>query len=191
MTQGQREHKTPKALSKSVSALTLRDIMRVREIENGNAAPRQMQSAACGDAEKQSEEEPKLSGTATSQTRPRNRPQSALPGKMQHDVMQEQTSDVSRRSSARPASAPACSRNSTTVMDRRSQGMPAQKQSNQITLAIAEKAVDALEARLLPRSTKAIQIEASRVLPRPAIQARKALEELRANLGLDSKESPV
>lgn len=162
MIQGTREPKTPLARSKSASdpaaprCLTLLDCLRAREQQHSNTASLRMQSGGCSEPDKRSEDElkPSIPGsTATDQTKARIRPQSALPGKMQQDVLQKQASDVPLRTSARPTSAPACSRSSADMTGRRER-MPAQECSRA-------------------------------VLPRTAAEARKALEELRASLGLD------
>lgn len=174
----QRRPKTAPALRRSPSdpaerLLTLVDIVRARQHEQQQQeqsralASRFRQSAGsddaftklftpksngCDDAEKQSEEKIEQTIT-TSQSKASNRPQSALPGKMQHgDALQEQTSDLPVKRSARPTSAPVGSRCQRT---------PAQQRLH------------------------SERLHGNAALPRTAAQARKALEELRASLGLD------
>merc|ERR1712070_275132 len=65
-----------------------------------------------------------LDSVNADQTKAYNRPQSAIPGRRQQDVLQEQALDL--KPTTRPTSAPACSRSSATMIGRRSQRMPAQ-----------------------------------------------------------------
>lgn len=162
----QRRPKTAPAMSRSPSdpaarLLTLVDIVRARQHEQQQQeqsralASRFRQSAGCDDAEKRSEEKIEQTIT-TSQSKASNRPQSALPGKMQHgDALQEQTSDLPVKRSVRPTSAP------VTMIGRRCQRTPAQERLH------------------------SERLHGNAALPRTAAQARKALEELRASLGLD------
>jgi hypothetical protein len=82
-------------------------------------------------------------------TEVRNRPQSAVPGRMQQNVLQEHALDS--KATTRPTSAPACTRASASMNGRYSRRMPAQDCRNASlprTAAQAQKALAELRASL-------------------------------------------
>lgn len=139
------------------SHIAARVAQEAREAFKAREAPRRTQSTGRGaGAEKrvEPEEEPKQPTTDTGQIQATDQPQSALPGKMQHNSLQRQTSEVAPRP-VRPTSAPASSREVATMI---------------ATMAgVARERVPAQDC-------------SHAALPRTAAQARFALEELRASL---------